>query len=121
VARYTINGGLDSSFGTGGKVITNVPVPSSDVAAGEAIQPDGKIVEVGTASVFAPDGEIVGDIALTRFNADGSVDTSFGMGGSVLTKTLLGNAGLETDERALVRFRSWLARLLIRHLDNADG
>ena len=85
VARYTLNGSLDRSFGTRGEVITNVPGPSSDVAAGEAIQPDGKIVEVGTASVFAPDGSIVGDFALTRFNADGSVDTHFGTNGSVLT------------------------------------
>ena len=67
------------------EVITNVPGTSSDVAAGEAIQPDGKIVAVGTASVVAPDGSILGDIALTRFNADGSVDTSFGTNGSVLT------------------------------------
>jgi len=85
VARYRVNGTLDRSFGTQGEVITNVPGPSSDVAASEAIQPDGKIVEVGTASVVAPDGSIVGDFAVTRFNADGSVDTRFGTNGSVVT------------------------------------
>ena len=85
VARYTTSGGLDRKFGTRGEVITNVPGPSSDVAAGEAIQADGKIVELGTASVFAPDGSFIGDFALTRFNADGSVDTHFGTNGSVLT------------------------------------
>ena len=85
MARYTPSGNLDRSFGTRGEVITNIPGPSSDVAAGEAIQSDGKIVEVGTASVFAPDGSIIGDFALTRINADGSVDTHFGTNGSVLT------------------------------------
>ncbi len=85
VARYRLNGSLDRNFGTQGEVITNVPGPSSDVAAGEAIQADGKIVELGTASVFAPDGSFIGDFALTRFNADGSVDTHFGTNGSVLT------------------------------------
>src|SRR5262249_9116552 len=59
LARYTPDGGLDSSFGAGGKVITNVPGPSSDVASGETIQADGKILVVGTASVFGPDGSIV--------------------------------------------------------------
>jgi uncharacterized delta-60 repeat protein len=85
VARYNTNGSLDRGFGTRGEVVTNVPGPSSDVAAGEAIQRDGKIVVVGTASVFAPNGAINTDFALTRFNADGSVDTHFGNNGSVLT------------------------------------
>jgi uncharacterized delta-60 repeat protein len=85
VARYLSSGSLDRSFGKGGEVITNVPGPSSDVAAGEAIQADGKIVVVGTASVFGPDGAIDQDFALTRFNSDGSVDTHFGNNGSVLT------------------------------------
>ncbi len=85
VARYNTNGSLDRGFGTRGEVVTNVPGPSSDVAAGEAIQRDGKIVVVGTASVFAPNGAIDTDFALTRFNADGTVDTHFGNNGSVLT------------------------------------
>jgi uncharacterized delta-60 repeat protein len=85
VARYTSSGGLDRGFGVKGKVITNVAGPTSDVAAGVAIQPDGKIVELGTASVFAANGTIIGDFALTRFKADGTVDTHFGTNGSVLT------------------------------------
>jgi uncharacterized delta-60 repeat protein len=91
VARFQSNGNLDPGFETGGEVITNVPGPSSDVAAGEAIQSNGQIVVAGTASVFGPDGsdpgvfEISEDFALTRFNSDGSLDTSFGNDGSVLT------------------------------------
>ena len=85
VARYNTNGSLDQRFGTRGEVVTNVPAPSSDVAAGEAIQKDGKIVVVGTASVFAPNGAFDTDFALTRFNADGTIDTHFGNNGSVLT------------------------------------
>jgi uncharacterized delta-60 repeat protein len=95
VARYTSNGILDGRFGTGGKVITNVAGPSSDLTAAEAIQPDGKIVVVGTATVFGPDGAFDEEFALTRFNSDGSVDTHFGSNGSVLT-----DFGTGTNEAA---------------------
>jgi AcrR family transcriptional regulator len=39
------------------------------------------------------------------------------VGGSVLAPALLENAGLGADARAGTRFRKWLARLLIEHLD----
>jgi AcrR family transcriptional regulator len=37
--------------------------------------------------------------------------------GSVLTPGLLGNAGLASDVAGQARFRSWLTRLLISHID----
>ncbi len=40
------------------------------------------------------------------------------VGGSVLAPTLLENAGLGADARAGATFRTWLARLLIEHLDS---
>jgi uncharacterized delta-60 repeat protein len=85
VARFNTNGTLDRGFGTGGEVITNVPAPSSDAAAGEAIQSDGKIVVAGSATVFGPTGLLVEEFALTRYNSDGSIDKNFGNQGSVLT------------------------------------
>jgi uncharacterized delta-60 repeat protein len=85
LAGFRSDGGVDRGFGTRGEVITNVPGPSTDITVGEAIQADGKIIVAGTASVFGPTGTINQDFALTRFNADGSVDTRFGNGGSVLT------------------------------------
>jgi AcrR family transcriptional regulator len=39
------------------------------------------------------------------------------VGGSVLAPALLDNAGLGADARAAVRFRKWLARLLIEHME----
>ena len=41
-----------------------------------AVQPDGKIVGVGLWN---------GDLALARYNPDGSLDANFGSGGKVLT------------------------------------
>jgi uncharacterized delta-60 repeat protein len=72
--RYNSDGSLDTSFGDGGKVVTDFGTNS--VIANLAIQPDGKIVGVGSAG---------GDFALARYNSDGSLDTSFGNGGKVTT------------------------------------
>ncbi len=74
LARYNADGSLDSSFGTGGKVTTDFG--GSDAALAAVLQPDGKIVAVGTSAA---------DFALARYNTDGSLDTSFGTGGKVTT------------------------------------
>ena len=80
LARYNADGSLDASFGTGGRVVTAFG-PQSDKAYAVLVQPDGKIL-VGGESVQATTG---GDFALARYNADGSLDASFGQGGKVLT------------------------------------
>src|SRR5256712_6964667 len=76
-------GDLDASFGTGGKVTTDFS-GYRDVINTAVVQPDGKIVVAGykqnSASQFA-----VSDFALARYNADGSLDPSFGSGGKVTT------------------------------------
>lgn len=46
LARYNTNGGLDTTFGTGGKVITNLN-SQNDVINGIAVQWDGKLVAAG--------------------------------------------------------------------------
>lgn len=78
-ARYNSNGTLDSGFGTGGITLTSVG-GGDDEARAVAIQPDGRIVAAGhwqNGSNY--------DFALARFNADGSLDTSFGTGGKLTT------------------------------------
>jgi hypothetical protein len=60
-------GGLDTSFGTGGKVTTALG-PGDDAAAAVAIQSDGKIVVAGSADK----GEDV-DFAVARYNPSGEV------------------------------------------------
>lgn len=77
--RYNANGTLDTSFGNGGIVLDPVGWGADSIA----IQPDGKIVLAGTD--FDPRNGITSSIALARLNADGSVDTTFGDGGMVLT------------------------------------
>ena len=79
VQRYLANGTLDSSFGGGGKVSTDLG-STSDQSTELVIQPDGKILvggRTGTANGL--------DFALVRYLANGVIDTSFGSGGKVIT------------------------------------
>jgi uncharacterized delta-60 repeat protein len=81
LARYNPDGSLDASFGTAGSLTTSVG-PGGSEARGVALQPDGKIVAAGTA--FA-NGLTDDDFALVRYNVDGSLDSSFGVGGVTTT------------------------------------
>jgi uncharacterized delta-60 repeat protein/uncharacterized repeat protein (TIGR01451 family) len=82
LVRYNYNGTLDTSFGGAGKVVTDFN-GTSDRIWGIALQPDGKIVAVGeTVSLVIPG---TNDIAVARYNADGTLDTSFGGTGKVTT------------------------------------
>jgi len=80
--RYNADGTLDSGFGSGGKVV--VPSFIWATAQGVAMQPDGKIVAAGQ-NASSP-GASDNSCALVRFNTDGSPDTTFGVGGVVLSK-----------------------------------
>ncbi len=77
LARLNEDGSLDSSFGTAGKVTTDVG--ADDQPNDVVLQADGKIVVVGTTNVGGR------RFALVRYDTDGSLDTSFGTGGSVVT------------------------------------
>lgn len=80
LVRYLENGDLDTSFGVDGKVTTDLTT-QHDQARGIAIQPDGKIVVVGTAKHIG----YFHDFAVARYNSDGSLDTTFGTTGWVFT------------------------------------
>jgi uncharacterized delta-60 repeat protein len=79
LVRYNVDGSLDTSFGIGG-IVTTAIGSTSEVAHSLAIQSDGKIVAAGYS-----DNESDVDFALVRYNVDGSLDTSFGVGGIVTT------------------------------------
>jgi uncharacterized delta-60 repeat protein len=81
LARYDTDGNLDSTFGVGGKVTTDVG-GHNDEAFAVVLQPDGKIVAAGNAFHI---GDTIDDFALARYNTDGSLDFSFGSGGKVTT------------------------------------
>ena len=105
LVRYGPDGTLDATFGTGGIVRTDV-VPAGPGSRFEEVlqQPGGRLVGVGTVSAYSTTG---GDIALVRYEADGSVDPSFGSGGIVVTD-VAGRAdravaaAIQTDGRIVV-------------------
>src|SRR6266536_4773993 len=96
-------GCLDPAFGVGGKVTTDYTGQDDEISA-IVLQPDGKIVAVGTAG----SGPVTGwSFALARYNSDGSLDTTFGVGGKVTTNFSGNNdsassAALQPDGKILV-------------------
>jgi uncharacterized delta-60 repeat protein len=86
VARYNTDGTLDPTFGNGGVVITQNITHASSFGRGDkpsaiVIQTDGKIV-VGGESGESTGVDGVG--AVVRYNANGSLDTTFANAGVVL-------------------------------------
>jgi uncharacterized delta-60 repeat protein len=82
VARLRANGTFDTTFSSDG--ITTVSVPGEfDLGLDVALQADGKILAAGSTSrdsLYPP----VDDLALVRFNSNGTLDQTFGNGGVVV-------------------------------------
>ena len=79
LARYNADGSLDNSFSGDGLLVAPVG-PGNDEAIGVAVQPDGRILIAGYSGNGTDD-----HITLERFNADGTLDGTFGNGGGVTT------------------------------------
>ena len=120
LARYNADGSLDAGFGSGGLLTTSF-FGNEDEAFAVAVQADQKIVVAGHAVDAAP------EIALARYNADGSLDASFGSGGLV-TLSILGNddeafaLALASDQKIVVTgYALGAARQVAVARFNADG
>ncbi|HEX5154604.1 MAG TPA: T9SS type A sorting domain-containing protein [Parafilimonas sp.] len=82
LVRYKKNGTLDSSFGVGGKVVSEIGVGASgDYIRSMVLQPDGKILVAGTSI----NSGVNSYIAVARYNIDGTLDATFGDWGKVFT------------------------------------
>lgn len=83
VQRFNTDGSLDADFGNSGTVTTNfgsiASVPTSDRSYSIALQDDGKFIVAGKS------GGQYADFAMVRYNADGTIDSSFGVDGKVVT------------------------------------
>lgn len=76
LVRYNVDGGLDAGFGTGGKTTVDYG-EVYDGARAVKILADGKILTAGSATSANNTSRMV----VSRHNADGSLDTSFGDNG----------------------------------------
>ena len=86
--RLNADGNLDPTFGSGGVVVTALS-PGGDNARAVLIQSVGgadKILAVGIAARTMSQGQI----AMARYNLDGTLDSSFGSGGSGVVLTQIG-------------------------------
>lgn len=99
VARFNSDGSLDTTFDGDGWAAT--PIPNSlsspfdpSAAYDLAVQPDGRIVAVGAAGTDPRGGW---DVAVVRYNADGSLDAGFGTGG-IVTRDLGGGISYPREE-----------------------
>lgn len=101
LARFNVDGTMDNSFGTGGKVVVLV-TGNNDAAQALAIQPDGKIVVAGHSS-----GDCFTDcmgrqfcrplVTLLRLHPNGSTDSSFGQNGRVVFGLGSFNSGIASS------------------------
>ena len=82
-------GELDPTFSSDGKVFTDVFGQGYDSLLDAAVQPDGKIVAVGSWGSEPADycrfAAVHCNFVLVRYNPNGSVDSSFGANGRVMT------------------------------------
>ncbi len=89
LARYNNNGELDTTLGGNGIVITDLG--QNETGNAVAIQTDGKIILAGKR-----DSGTASDFLLVRYNSNGSLDTSFGDGGKIISD-LEGNSDAAVD------------------------
>jgi len=88
--RFTANGDLDGTFGSGGKVSVDFGT-GDDFATCAVRQPDGKIIVAGEARIAAKN-----DFGLARFNENGTIDISFDHDGITSTHFGGGDDGISS-------------------------
>jgi uncharacterized delta-60 repeat protein len=83
LARFNADGSLDTTFDADGKVTTDMVAGEQEEALAVAVQADGKIIVAGYTGTAGPGGPA--NFALARYNADGSLDATFGSAGKVVS------------------------------------
>lgn len=107
LARYNIDGSLDSTFGTGGVVTTN----HNGGILGVTVLSDGKILAGGSGFLA---------VEAFRYNSNGSLDTTFGTNGIASVRPFsptafdasTGGLAVQTDGKILVAAGNALVRFL---------
>lgn len=100
--RYNTNGSIDMSFGTGGKVLTSVIGDSR--CSSIVLQSDGKFILGGASNASS----MAGEFAMVRYNSNGTIDSGFGVSGTVTTDVSTGyfdgieNMVLQPDGKIVV-------------------
>ncbi|MFO0938680.1 MAG: FG-GAP-like repeat-containing protein [Gemmataceae bacterium] len=91
VVRFLSSGGIDTTFGTNGRVVIPFDLGGSfaETASGVSVLPDGRVVVGGTATVDSTGNT---DFAVARLTVSGQLDTTFnGTGKTTVAFDLGGN------------------------------
>lgn len=110
LCRFNTDGSLDTSFGTNGKVISNVGGTDFSGFQHIAIQTDNKIIVSGINNI----GSANYDFAMIRYNSDGTLDNTFGTNGVVITDFNNGrdecySIALQNDGKIILAGQTYLA------------
>jgi uncharacterized delta-60 repeat protein len=106
VARFNADGSLDQSFGEGGRARSGNVAPWT-----AAIQPNGKILVIGTVSTGSP---ATGDFGVARLTAGGRLDRTYGRRGIVVNGFSAGS-----DDQALDAVLLPDGKLVVSGMSNA--
>lgn len=115
IVRYNPDGSLDSSFGSNGIVLSDISIGSTDHAKKVLIQPDGRLLIVGTTGAQQ---------FVARYLTSGALDASFGSGGvaRAITAGTTANGesiALQADGKILAGGATATSYLITRW--NSDG
>lgn len=100
------SGTLDDTFGTDGTVTTSIH-PNYNFVEASMVQMDGKILVAGNAGTSA-----TYQMAIARYNTDGSLDTTFGSNGTLRfnvsqVKSFITDLAQQSDGKILIGGRTW--------------
>ncbi|MEI7492519.1 MAG: hypothetical protein WCK92_14055 [Bacteroidota bacterium] len=117
--KFLPQGIIDTTFGTNGMFLMHAR-GGSDIASSMALQPDGKIIVVGSSS----DGNYDA-FALARFKPEGVPDPSFGKNGMVVTDVRYGDdrindVAIQPDGKIVVAGSSNTKLGAARYLANGE-
>lgn len=105
LARYHPDGSLDKSFGTGGKVLTDLAgTNDSDYITCMQLLADGRILTAGNAN--NNNLEFTSDAGIVRYMPDGQLDPTFGSDGVVIaplgSKTNVEGVTVAADGKVII-------------------
>ncbi len=125
IARYTVAGNLDNSFGDGGKKSLEIPgYPIVNVLSVTG-QADGKIVIAGSCSASTTNFEFT--TIVVRIFQDGTLDTGFGVNGvaafdaDILTDAYILSVAMDKQQRIVgAGYAANLGFIVLRYLSGLN-
>ncbi len=118
IVRLDSSGTIDTSFGTDGIIDLNGDAPEAGIDL--ASNSDGSLLILSNVIEEGPENYFAG-IRITKLAADGTIDASFGTGGSTIMNGFAAAIATQADNRILVTGNSVSDNAIITARLNPDG